>query len=75
MVTIDETNGLGFRAYFENLRGALELQIFDHRHDVSVSEHGTIGIFDDAIRVWRVNLNFFRPFMTAGHALEAVGVR
>lgn len=68
MIAILKPNGFGFHPNFEDLRRTLELQVFDHRHDVSIGQHSTIGVLDDAIRIGCVSFGFFGPLMSAGHA-------
>ncbi len=66
MVSIHETDALGFRATLMTLGGTVELEIFDQDDGVSVRQHIAMGILHHAGLRLR---GFLRPFVPARHAL------
>lgn len=70
MVAVDEADGFGLGAGFEDLGGALEFEVFDHGDDVAVGEDVAVGIFDDARGFGGVGEG---PLVAAGEAFAVVG--
>ena len=69
MISVDELDRLRFRPRFQHLRAALQLQVLDHRDDISIGKNITIGVFHDAVAFGRL---FERPLVATGDTLEVV---
>jgi hypothetical protein len=74
MIAVNEADGLGLGAYFQHCRRSLELQIFDHRHDIAISEHIPVSVFDDALSSHELFFDSEWPLMTASLAFMMIGM-
>lgn len=77
VVAIHQADRFRLGPDLENLRGALQFQVLDHRYHISIREHVAVGVLDDSVcggsRVFRRHLDL--PIITASDTLEVVRVR
>lgn len=76
VITIHEANAFGLHAAFEDFGGALQLQVFDHCHDVAVLENIAMRILHNSLLGAGIFLllSLFLPIMPAGQAFVGSGM-
>jgi hypothetical protein len=73
MIPLPEPDRLGLRSSLQH-RGASEFQILDEGDAIAVSQHGAVGILNDARAVGDISLGGLGPFKATGDAFPFVGM-
>ncbi|MPN38746.1 hypothetical protein SDC9_186271 [bioreactor metagenome] len=75
-VVIDQADAFDLGAFFDDGRGALDLQVLDQQHAVAVGQWRAVGILDEAGAVVFIGNGFCmgRPFMGAIGAYQQIAI-